>query len=132
MLESKVLRCVWAYLDESYEGNLFDLLCSNIGYYGIEYSAHIDNKTLGTTSFFERTSTCDRQCHSCAYCRELASQLLGYGWVSKENLEDLGEFELIDAVERQFRGRFPICKEFSRQRGKGAHDDATDTFVARS
>ena len=29
MMPSKVLRCTEAYLDESYDGNLFDLLCSS-------------------------------------------------------------------------------------------------------
>jgi collagenase-like PrtC family protease len=130
MLKSKVLRCVKAYLDEGYDGNLFDLLCSSIGYYGIEYSAHIDNKALDTTSFFKRTSTCNRHCHSCDYCEELAAKLLGYGWVSRENLEDLGEFALIDAVETQFHGQFPLCEEFTRERGKGVHDDASGTLMA--
>ena len=51
MMPSKVLRCTEAYLDESYDGNLFDLLCSSIGYYGIEFRAHIDNKALGRTNF---------------------------------------------------------------------------------
>ncbi|MFR5828376.1 MAG: U32 family peptidase [Adlercreutzia equolifaciens] len=69
MMPSKVLRCTEAYLDESYDGNLFDLLCSSIGYYGIEFRAHIDNKALGRTNFFKRTSTCNRQCQRCAYCR---------------------------------------------------------------
>lgn len=66
MMPSKVLRCTEAYLDESYDGNLFDLLCSSIGYYGIEFRAHIDNKALGRTNFFKRTSTCNRQCQRCA------------------------------------------------------------------
>ncbi len=77
MMPSKVLRCTEAYLDESYDGNLFDLLCSSIGYYGIEFRAHIDNKALGRTNFFKRTSTCNRQCQRCAYCAELADELSG-------------------------------------------------------
>lgn len=115
MLPSKVLRCTRAYMDESYEGNLFDLLCSSVGFYGVEYSAHVDNKALGATSHFKRTSTCNRRCHDCSYCSDLADQLLGYGWVTRENLEDMGQYGTIAAIEAQFGGRYPKCKEFSKK-----------------
>ena len=114
MLPSKVLRCAKAYLDESHEGNLFDLLCSSIGYYGIEHSAHIDNKALDKTSFFKRTSTCNRQCHTCTYCSEMANELVGYGWITRENLEDLGRWDMIATIEGQFDGRFPVCPHFAK------------------
>ena len=114
MLPSKVLRCTQAYLEESYDGNLFDILCSSIGYYGIEYSAHVDNKALDRTSLFKRTSTCNRQCHTCTYCNDLAHELVGYGWITRENLEDLGHYEMIDAIEAQFGGRFPTCPHYAK------------------
>lgn len=115
MLPSKVLRCVQAYLDESYEGNLLDILCSSIGYYGIERSAHVDNKALGRSSHFKRTSTCNRHCHTCTYCGDLASELLGYGWVTRENLEDLGHYGAIAVIEAQFGGRYPRCPSFAKE-----------------
>ena len=37
-----------------------------------------------------RTSTCNRQCQRCAYCAELADELLGYGLITREMLEDMG------------------------------------------
>ena len=113
MLHSKVVRCCKAYLSESYEGNLLDLLCSSIGFYGIEYSGHIDNKALDATSFFKRTATCNRKCNACTYCGDLARDLLGYGWVTRENLEDVGEYQMVKMIEAQFKGNFPICPEFS-------------------
>ena len=113
MLPSKVIRCAKAYLNESYSGNLFDILCSSIGYYGIEYSAHIDNKSLDQTSFFKRTATCNRQCHTCTYCDDLAKQLLGYGWITRENLEDLGQYDMIEAIEAQFGGSYPLCPRYT-------------------
>jgi collagenase-like PrtC family protease len=131
MLRSKVLRCATAYMDESYNGNLLDLLCSNIGYYGIEFSARIDNKSLDSTAFFKKTSSCDRQCHRCGYCEKLAERVLGYGWVSRENLEDLGELALIEMVEAQFNGRFPVCKKLSKERSNGAHYGKTSENMAR-
>lgn len=115
MLPSKVLRCAQAYLDESYDGNLFDILCSSIGYYGIEHSAHIDNKALGKTSFFKRTSTCNRQCHTCTYCADLADELIGYGWVTRENLEDLGRYDMIATIEASFGGHYPACPNLEKR-----------------
>ena len=115
MLPSKVLRCTQAYLDESYEGNLFDILCSSIGFYGIEHSAHVDNKALDRTSHFKRTSTCNRRCHTCTYCDDLDRDLLGYGWVTRENLEDLGRYGTIAAIEARFGGRYPRCPAFAER-----------------
>lgn len=114
MLPSKVLRCASAYMDESYDGNLFDLLCSSIGYYGIEFRAHIDNKALDKTSFFKRTSTCNRQCQRCTYCSDLADELLGYGWITREMLEDMGQTQMIAAIEAQFGGTYPVCRSYSK------------------
>lgn len=115
MMPSKVLRCTEAYLDESYDGNLFDLLCSSIGYYGIEFRAHIDNKALGRTNFFKRTSICNRQCQRCAYCAELADELLGYGWITREMLEDMGQTSMIAAIEAQFGGATLFAAPFQRR-----------------
>lgn len=114
MMPSKVLRCTAAYMDESYDGNLFDLLCSSIGYFGIEFRAHIDNKALDKTSFFKRTSTCNRQCQRCTYCADLADELLGYGWITREMLEDVGQTHLIAAIEAQFGGTYPVCRTYSK------------------
>lgn len=114
MMPSKVLRCTAAYMDECYDGNLFDLLCSSIGYFGIEYRAHIDNKALDKTSFFKRTSTCNRQCQRCTYCADLADELLGYGWITREMLEDMGQTHMIAAIEAQFGGTYPICRSYSK------------------
>lgn len=114
MMPSKVLRCTAAYMDESYDGNLFDLLCSSIGYFGIEFRAHIDNKALDKTNFFKRTSTCNRQCQRCTYCADLADELLGYGWITREMLEDVGQAHMIAAIEAQFGGTYPVCRTYSK------------------
>ncbi|MFR5093131.1 MAG: hypothetical protein ACLTDR_15115 [Adlercreutzia equolifaciens] len=88
MMPSKVLRCTEACLDESYDGNLFDLLCSSIGYYGIEFRAHIDNQAAAGQIFQTHFHLRNRQCQRCAYCAELADEFLGYGWITREMLED--------------------------------------------
>lgn len=109
MLPSKVLRCSAAYLDQSYDGNLLDLLCSSVGFYGVEFSAYIDNKALDGTSYFRRLSTCNRRCYDCTYCDDLVRQHVRYGWVTEENLRDMGQGALADAVKRRFGGVYPAC-----------------------
>lgn len=113
MLRSKVLRCEEAYMDQSYAGNLLDLLCSSVGFFGVDKSARIDNKALGATSYFKRLATCNRQCHTCDYCDRLAQQFVRYGTVTEENLLDLGQYAIVDSVKRQFGGTFPVCTEYS-------------------
>ena len=67
------------------------------------------------TSHFKRTSTCNRRCHTCTYCDDLARDLLGYGWVTRENLEDLGRYGTIAAIEARFGGRYPRCPAFAER-----------------
>lgn len=100
MLRSKVIRALRAYMEESYDGNLLDLLCSSIGFYNVEHGARIDNKALGKSSYFKRLSTCNRKCHSCTYCKELAEKYVSFGSVSEENLLDMGQYELAAFVRQ--------------------------------
>lgn len=111
MLASKVMRACTAYLDESYDGNLLDLLCSSVGFYNVETSAYVDNKALGESGYFERLSTCDRACHECGYCSKLAAEHLRYGWVTEENLYDMGQGPLAEAIKARFGGRYPKCPD---------------------
>lgn len=113
MLASKVLRSCRAYLDEDYDGNLLDLMCSSIGFYNVETSARIDNKALGASGYFKRLSTCNRKCHDCTYCTELARKFLRYGWVTEENLYDMGQGAVAEMVKARFGGRYPVCPDLS-------------------
>jgi hypothetical protein len=113
MLPSKVLRCCSAYMDEKYNGNLLDLLCSCTGYYGVETSAYVDNVALGKSDWFDRLSTCDRRCEKCGYCEQLVQTYLRYGWITEENLRDIGQGALADAVKARFGGRYPVCPKMS-------------------
>lgn len=114
MLMSKVVRAVQAYMDENYEGNLLDLLCSSVGFYSVEHGAFIDNKELGKSSYFKRLSTCNRKCQSCSYCSELVDTYVRYGRVTEENLMDMGQYQLIGAVKAQFGGVFPKTAAVSK------------------
>ncbi len=113
MLASKVLRACAAYMDESYDGNLLDLLCSSVGFYSVDKSAFVDNKALGASGYFKRLSTCNRKCHDCTYCNELAARHVRYGWVTEENLRDTGQDALADMVKARFGGHYPVCPNMS-------------------
>lgn len=113
MLASKVLRACGAYLDEDYDGNLLDLMCSSVGFYNVEKSAQIDNKALGASGYFERLSTCNRACHECDYCSKLARRFVRYGWVTEENLRDMGQDRMADMIKARFGGRYPVCPDLS-------------------
>ena len=41
--------------------------------------------------------------------------MLGYGWVTRENLEDLGRYGTIAAIEARFGGRYPRCPAFAER-----------------
>lgn len=110
MLQSKVVRAVRAYMDESYDGNLLDLLCSSIGFFNVERGARIDNKELGKSSYFKRLSTCNRKCYQCSYCKELAERYVTYGPVSEENLLDMGQYDLAAMVHAATRMAAKSCK----------------------
>lgn len=113
MLRSRVVRSIKAYMDESYDGNLLDIICSSIGFYGVEKGACIDNKALDDTGFFERLSACDRECWKCSYCSTLAESLVSYGPTTEENLLDLGQYRLAAALR--------MAKATRGEAGRSAH-----------
>jgi collagenase-like PrtC family protease len=87
---SHVLRMVRAYMNQCYDGNLLDIICSSLNNYGLSYGACIDNKSLSDTGFPEKVLSCHHNCFGCRYCDELASMLVKLDQVTPEKLEDLG------------------------------------------
>ncbi len=73
---NKLIRCIEAYLQESWNGNLFDILCSSLSNFNATYAAYLDNKSLGEYGFFDKVTSCDRDCARCGYCEELAKKLI--------------------------------------------------------
>jgi hypothetical protein len=81
---------VQAYMNQHYEGNLLDIICSSLNNYGLSYGAYIDNKSLSDKGFSEKALSCHHDCFGCHYCDELASKLILLDQVTPEKLEDLG------------------------------------------
>ena len=88
--KSKGIRANRAYLEESWDGDLLDIVCSSLGAFGMKYATYLDNKNLGKYKFFEKVTSCDRDCYRCSYCEELAGKVIGLGRFTEEKMEDKG------------------------------------------
>jgi len=81
-------RAVFAYLDEEWNGDLFSILSSNIFIFGLNLDCSLDNKSLDNTGFFEKLTSCDKNCDSCDYCANLANKLIKVGTYSIDKRKD--------------------------------------------
>jgi collagenase-like PrtC family protease len=88
--KSMVLRSLEAYLKESWDGDLMELMAGNLYSVGMSYLIHLNNKTLSEIGFFEKVTSCSGDCLECGYCREVASRLIQRGVFTPAKMEDLG------------------------------------------
>jgi len=42
----------------------------------LQSGAYLDNKSLEKYNFFEKVTSCDRNCNKCTYCAEVAKDLI--------------------------------------------------------
>jgi collagenase-like PrtC family protease len=98
---SLVIRATKAYLNESWDGDLLDIMCSSINKYGLDFGAHLDNKSLSENGFFEKITSCDRDCFNCSFCDNLASKLIKLKVLTRGKLEDLGLIEIAKQLEKR-------------------------------
>lgn len=96
---SLVTRTVRAYLEESWEGDLLDILCASLNMFTLENGAFLDNKSLDKYKFFEKVTSCDKNCSQCDYCAELARKLIRLGIMTRGKLEDFGLKHVADRLE---------------------------------
>ena len=89
MPKSMVVRTTKAYLEESWGGDLLDLMAASLKRFSLAYGAYLDNKGLGEEKFFEKVTSCDRNCNQCNYCLELAKKLIKLRVLTREKMEDL-------------------------------------------
>lgn len=88
--KSKVVRCTKAYMQESWDGGLLDILCDSLHVFNRDYGVYLDNKSLDEYGFFEKVTSCDKNCGECNYCESLAKKLLRFRDFSQEQMEDEG------------------------------------------
>jgi collagenase-like PrtC family protease len=101
---SRALRSIKAYMEEDWNGDLLDIMCSSLYHFSLRYGAYLDNKKLEEFNFFEKVTSCGINCSQCDYCAELAKRLLMLGWLTPEKLRDFGCDELAYRLEMGEKG----------------------------
>jgi collagenase-like PrtC family protease len=88
--KSMLVRSFEAYLNESWEGDLLELMAGNLYSVAMSHLMHLDNKSLDAVGFFEKVVSCDKECSECSYCSELIGRLVRRGVFTSAKIEDLG------------------------------------------
>jgi collagenase-like PrtC family protease len=88
--KSMLIRSLEAYMQESWDGDLLELMAGNLYSVGMSHLMHVDNKSLDAVKFFEKVTSCDKECSECAYCSELIGKLMRRGIFTAAKMEDLG------------------------------------------
>ncbi len=88
--KTMLLRSVNAYMNESWPGDLLELMAGNLYSVAMSQLMHLDNKSLDEVGFFDRVASCDKECSECDYCRALAEKLIKRGVFTPAKIEDLG------------------------------------------
>jgi collagenase-like PrtC family protease len=88
--KSMLARSFEAYLNESWDGDLLELMAGNLYSVGMSHLMHLDNKSLDAIGFFKKVTTCDKECSDCSYCNELVGKLVRRGVFTSAKIEDLG------------------------------------------
>ena len=73
---AQLVRLVRAYMEESYDGNFFDLMDSSLKTFAMRHGAIMDNKALGDAGAFKQLSTCGERCEECSWCASTVDDLL--------------------------------------------------------
>jgi len=98
---SKVIRTVKAYLEESWDGDLLDIVSSSLGRSALKYGTYVNNKAFDACDFFERVTSCGHKCQQCGFCDELADELVAVIGFTEEKMEDKGVGSLIDNLQQE-------------------------------
>jgi collagenase-like PrtC family protease len=98
-----VIRITQAYLKEAWDGDLLDILDSSLRAFSLTYGACLDNEGLEKYKFFEKVTSCDKNCLQCSYCEELARKLVKLGVVTQVKREDRVPMDITDEMERRLK-----------------------------
>ncbi|MBN1567277.1 MAG: U32 family peptidase [Acidobacteria bacterium] len=88
--KSMIARSLEAYLNESWDGDLLELMAGNLYSVGMSHLMHLDNKSLDAIGFFKKVASCNKECGECNYCNELAAKLIHRGVFTPAKIRDLG------------------------------------------
>ncbi len=102
---SMVVRSIKAYLEESWDSDIMDILCASLKKFSLLHAAYLDNKSLERYKFFTTVTSCHRNCGPCNYCEELAKKVVKFRVITRGKLEDVGLKDMADELE--FAGKLP-------------------------
>jgi collagenase-like PrtC family protease len=85
-----ILRSLKAYMGQSWDGDLLELMAGNLYSCAMNNLLHLDNRSLDEAGFFEKVTSCDHECIDCDYCEELAGNLIKRGVLTTEKAKDMG------------------------------------------
>jgi len=87
---SMIVRCLEAYMHQRWDGDLLELMAGNLYSYGMSFFTHLENADLEEAHFFEKVTSCDRECIDCDFCEQLIEKLMKRGVFTPEKMKDLG------------------------------------------
>lgn len=104
------VKALEAYMKESYQGNLFDLITIFAPY--TTFQPYIDNKKLEgfVKTFFHDPYFCKNTCATCKYCEGYARKSMKVKEVEELNREALAYFEEIDGYKQELANAEEIEK----------------------
>lgn len=105
-----VTRITQAYLNEAWDGDLLDILDSSLRAFSLAQGACLDNKSLDEYGFFDKVTSCDKDCIACSYCEKLASKLVRLGVASQTKREDRVPIAITDEMERTLGVQHPASR----------------------
>jgi len=88
--KNMLIRSVEAYMGESWDGDLLELMAGNLYSVGMSHLLHLDNKSLDEAGFFDKTASCGKECSECDYCAALAGKLIRRGVLTQSRIRDFG------------------------------------------
>ena len=95
-----VIRASKAYMDQSWEGDILDLMSGSINLFAVGYGGRLFNRDLEENHFFEKVSSCERNCSRYDYCSNLIKKHLNLKVLTSEKFDDLGPAGLQAVVDK--------------------------------
>ncbi len=78
-----IIRMVKAYMQQSWDGDLLDIMDSSLRMHSMTTGARVDNKALGDARFIEHVMNCGHDCPACGFCDDLAKTAVSYGEITE-------------------------------------------------
>jgi collagenase-like PrtC family protease len=72
----RALRVIQAYMYEKWKGNFLDIMDGCLCFSSEKSGAYIDNRYLEEARFFEKVTSCNKNCNNCDYCAAMAKKII--------------------------------------------------------